>query len=186
MDIVSRVKNILVTPNTEWPVIAGEPTNTGQLYSGYIIPLAAIGPIASFIGFAVSGAIAGGIVAAIVSFVVELIAVFIIALILTKIAPMFGGRDDLGQAFKLAAYSRTPAWLGAIFGIVPILAVVGSVIALYGIYLLYSGAAPVLGVPKEKTVLYTVVAVIVSIVTFIVLGLVVGVIFGTMLGLSNR
>ena len=186
MDIVSRVKNILFTPNTEWPVIAGEPVNTSGLYSGYIVPLALIGPIASFIGLAVRGMVSGGIATAIVSFVVELIAVFIIALILAKIAPMFGGRDDTGQALKLAAYSRTPGWLGAIFGIVPALGIIGALIALYGIYLIYAGASPVLGVPKEKAVLYTVVAVIVSIVVLIVLGLVLGVILGVILGLGGR
>src|SRR6266704_1281620 len=48
--LLERAKNILLKPNAEWPVIAAETTSTGKLYTGYIVPLAAIGPIASIIG----------------------------------------------------------------------------------------------------------------------------------------
>ncbi len=55
MSLVARAKNILLQPKTEWPVIAGEQATTGSLYTGYIIPLAAIGPVASIIGWSVFG-----------------------------------------------------------------------------------------------------------------------------------
>src|SRR5664280_597388 len=42
MAIVDRVKNICLTPNTEWPVIAEEATSAGSLITGYVAPLAAI------------------------------------------------------------------------------------------------------------------------------------------------
>ena len=44
MTIVDRVKNILIAPKTEWPVIAGETATVQSLYTGYILILAAIGP----------------------------------------------------------------------------------------------------------------------------------------------
>jgi len=44
MDLVQRVKQILLSPRTEWQVIEAEPTTTAELYKTYIIPLAAIGP----------------------------------------------------------------------------------------------------------------------------------------------
>ena len=50
MAIVDRVKNICLTPNTEWPIIADEPTTTGDLITGYVVPLVAIGAAAGFIG----------------------------------------------------------------------------------------------------------------------------------------
>ena len=50
MALVDRVKNILLTPKTEWEVIDAEPTTVADLYKGYIIPLAAIGPVAQAIG----------------------------------------------------------------------------------------------------------------------------------------
>ena len=45
MNLVERVKNILLTPRPEWEVIDGEPATPASLYTGYIIPLAAIGPL---------------------------------------------------------------------------------------------------------------------------------------------
>ena len=42
MALVDRVKNILLSPRTEWPVIDAEPATVASLYTGYIMPLAAI------------------------------------------------------------------------------------------------------------------------------------------------
>ena len=47
MDLVGRVKKILLQPKTEWRMIDTERTSTQALYTGYIMPLAAIGPVAT-------------------------------------------------------------------------------------------------------------------------------------------
>jgi hypothetical protein len=44
MDLIARAKNILFAPKAEWSVIASETADTTGLYTGYIMPLAAIGP----------------------------------------------------------------------------------------------------------------------------------------------
>jgi hypothetical protein len=46
MNLVDRVKRILLAPRAEWAVIDNEPTTPAQLFTGYAMPLAAIGPIA--------------------------------------------------------------------------------------------------------------------------------------------
>ena len=43
MSLIERAKNICLTPATEWPVIAAEPTSPGTLVSSYVVPLAAVG-----------------------------------------------------------------------------------------------------------------------------------------------
>jgi hypothetical protein len=55
MTIIERVKNICLTPKTEWPVIAGEPTSSGALITGYVAPLAAVGAAAGFVGLSLIG-----------------------------------------------------------------------------------------------------------------------------------
>src|SRR5262245_61370270 len=40
--LIYRLKNILVTPKTAWPVIAEEPATTGSIFKGYVLILAAI------------------------------------------------------------------------------------------------------------------------------------------------
>ncbi|RAX14682.1 YIP1 family protein, partial [Pseudarthrobacter sp. AG30] len=47
--IIERIKAILTTPKTEWPVVAAEATSVNGLYSGYIAVVAALPIIASFI-----------------------------------------------------------------------------------------------------------------------------------------
>src|ERR1700722_9551938 len=112
MDIVARVKNILMTPKTEWPVIAAEPTDIAKLYTGYIVLLAAIPPLASLIGLTILGLPLGLIIThAVVNYIVGLVAVLVVGFIAAKLAPMFGGRDDLIQGIKLTAFTNTAAWV---------------------------------------------------------------------------
>ena len=51
MNLIERVKNMLVTPKTEWNVVAAEIPDTGKILSGYIIPLTLAGAVAAFIGY---------------------------------------------------------------------------------------------------------------------------------------
>lgn len=123
MNIVERVKNILLQPKTEWPVIDPEQTSTQALYTGYIMPLAAIGPIAMLIGLSVVGVqmpFAGTIRMSFpsllsqvaVSYALGLAGVYVLALIINTLAPTFGGTSNLMQALKVAAYGATAAWVG--------------------------------------------------------------------------
>ena len=55
MAIFNRVKGICLKPKTEWDAISGESPSTAELFKGYAVPLAAIGPIAAFIGGSMGG-----------------------------------------------------------------------------------------------------------------------------------
>ena len=50
MNLVDRTKSILLSPQQEWQAIDEEETSIGGLVTGYVVPLAAIGPVASLIG----------------------------------------------------------------------------------------------------------------------------------------
>jgi len=165
MDIVSRVKNIIATPKTEWQVIAAEPADIAGLYTTYIAPLAAIGAIVALVLTAIVLSFAAAIASALLSYVFGLVALFVIALVLSKLAPNFGGRDDVVQALKLLAYSFTPTWIASIVLIVPFVGLLVMLVALiYGIYLFYLGSTPVLGIPADKAVIFTLVGVVIAIV----------------------
>ncbi len=107
MSIVDRVKNILLSPKTEWPVIAGEATTTQSLYTGYIMILAAIGPVAMLLR-----SVGLGITGALVAYIVALAATYIMALIVDALAPTFGGEKNFMQSLKLTAYSYTADMAG--------------------------------------------------------------------------
>src|SRR3954470_5102228 len=55
MNVVERAKNLLLQPKVEWPVIDAEPHTVQGLYTQYIMILAAIGPVAAFIGYSLIG-----------------------------------------------------------------------------------------------------------------------------------
>jgi len=184
MSLVARAKNILLQPKTEWPVIAGEQATTGSLYTGYIIPLAAIGPVASIIGWSVFGfsvpfvgairyPIGISVRNGVVIYALSLVGVFVLALIIDALAPTFGGQKNQIQALKTSAYSYTAAWVAGIFNLIPSIALLGLLAALYSCYLLFLGLPVLMKAPEDKAVGYTVVVIIVAIVLYFVIGAVV-------------
>jgi hypothetical protein len=180
MDIVARAKNILLSPNTEWPVIAAESTTADALYTGYIMPMSAIPPVCALIGLSLFLGRLGfgfGLLGALVSWALGLVGIYIVALVAQWLAPRFGGGGDLLAALKLVAYSHTAAWVGGIFMLIPFLGILSFVMSLYGLYLLYSGA-PVIGVPHERALTYTAALVLCVIVVFFVISLILRMIFG--------
>ena len=54
-NLFTRVQNILLKPNAEWDVIAGETATPQSLFIPYAVALAAIPAVASFIGMQVFG-----------------------------------------------------------------------------------------------------------------------------------
>ena len=177
--IFARVKGILLTPSTEWPVIAAERSSTGAIYLRYVAPLVAIGVIATFLGQSLIGTsmgpfgmarvgIAAGLAHAILMFGLSFLQIFLISWLVDVLAPTFGGQRDSLAALKVTAYSFTPAWVAAVLNIIPMLGIVGILAGLYGLYLLYLGLPVLMRSPKEKSVGYTVVLVICAIVLSIV------------------
>jgi hypothetical protein len=181
MAIADRVKNICLTPTTEWPVIAAEPTSTGSLITGYVAPLAAIGAIAGFVGGSVIGRslpfigyyrvpLTSGIVYAVFTVVMAIVGVFILSLVINALAPTFGGQKDSQQALKVAVYSYTPAWVAGVLNILPLLGLLAVLGALYGLYLLYLGLPRLMKSPENQALGYTAVVVVCAIVLSIVVG----------------
>jgi len=184
MALMDRAKNILLQPTKEWPVIDTEQTTIAGLYTGYIIPLAAIGPLASLIGWSVFGLrlpfvgsmkipISFGIRNAVIVYVLGLVGVFVLGLIIDALAPTFAGQKNQIQALKVAAYSYTAAWVGGIFNLIPSLAILGLLVSFYSLYLLYLGLPVLMKAPQDKAVGYTVVVIIVAIVLYLIIGVVV-------------
>lgn len=179
MDLVSRVKGILLSPKSEWATIDTEPATVGGLYTGYIVPLAAIPAVAGFIGLTLLGynvlgtsiryPMTAGIEYAVTQYVLALVGTYVLALIIDALAPNFGGQKSQIQALKVAAYASTASWIAGVFAILPALAIL-SILGLYSLYLLYLGLPTLMKAPPEKAMGYTVVVIVCAIVVFIVIG----------------
>ena len=162
MALVERVTNILLKPRFEWPKIAEESATTSSLFTGYILLLAAIGPLAM--------AIKTGLGIALLSYAISLGVTYLLAMIVDALAPTFGGEKNFIQSLKLTAYSYTAAWIAAVLQLIPLLGGVLSLLgAIYAWYTFYLGVAVMKKCPEEKAVVYTVAIVVCGLLLGIVL-----------------
>lgn len=159
MDIIKRAKDILVTPKTAWHTIAEENQNQLVILTTYLIPLALIPALASFIGYGIIGhsvmgihvgSVGFGLRQAILSFISSLGGVYLSAWVISLLSPKFEQAKDFNRAFQLVSYSYTPIFVAGILLIIPSLSIVATLAGLYGLYLLYQGMTPILQTPDDK------------------------------------
>src|SRR5256885_6244014 len=149
--MASRARSVLFEPRTTFREVESEFTKPGAIWGKYVLPLAAIGPIAGAVGRLVFGkrialttltssvSISDAITWALISFVLSLVALFVLTKVISLLAPGFGGQKNDVQALKVAAYASTPMWLSGVFNIYARLVMVGVIVSVYSLYLLYVG-----------------------------------------------
>ena len=189
MSLIDRAKNIMVSPKTEWDIIANEEPNIQQLLMGYVLPLALIPTIAIIIGYGLIGiygfsSFTMGIAMGLVQFLNAILSVFIASFVIDALASSFASQKNMGRAVQLVAYSMTPVWVGGIFNLVPVVGWLGSLLGLYGLYLLYLGISPQMKTPEDKKVGYMIVSIIILIVVYFVIAAILTAILLSVFGLS--
>jgi len=184
--LIARAKAILLTPKTEWPVIAAEPATVGSIYTDYAVIMAAIPAVVHFLGSTLIGVsvpflgtfrvgFRRGAATAILSYVLALISVFVVALVVDVLAPSFSAQKSQVQAVKTVAYAYTAGWVASIIGVIPGLGIISALVGLgYGIYLINAGLPFTMKCPPEKSVGYTVVTIIVAIVASFIVNWIIG------------
>jgi hypothetical protein len=176
--LVARAKAILMTPDTEWEVIDAEPATPASLYRNYIMILAAIPPLATFLhavlfGYGIFGityrpSIAGALSTGVVHYALTLAGVYVLAVIVNVLAPSFLGHKDFVQALKLVAYASTASWLAGVFALIPGLGILG-LLGLYSLYLFYRGLPVLMKSPADKSLPYTAVIIVGAIVVGVII-----------------
>lgn len=178
--MIGRVKGMLLEPRATWKEIDSEFTKPGEIWGKYVVPLAAIAPIALTLGLLMFGqtiaftsltssvSLTSAITAGIGSYVLALLMVFVLSRIISLLAPGFGGQRNDVQGLKAAAYSSTASWVGGIFFLLPALWLVSLIFSLYSLVLLYIGLPILMKVPKDRAMGYTAVVIIVAIVVFLI------------------
>lgn len=191
MNIVDRAKNLIMQPKQEWQAIAAEPHTVQDLYTSYVMILAAIPAVSYFIGFSLIGSsmvgvgyrvpIAHGVAHMIAQYVLSLGLVYVFAIMIDALSPQFGGEKNFVQSFKIAAFAPTAAWLAGIFYVIPAFSILG-LLGLYSLYLLYTGVPILKRVSEDKAVPFVAIVLIAA----IVLGVVVNVLAALMIPTTVR
>jgi hypothetical protein len=183
--MIGRAKGMLLEPRATWKEADAEFTKPGEIWGKYIVPLAAIGPLALAVGMILFGrrvpftaltqpvSITTAVSSAVAAYVLALLSVFVLSRVISLLAPGFGGQRNDVQGLKAAAYSSTAAWIGGIFQILPALSLVSLLFAFYSLVLLYIGLPIVMKAPKDRAMGYTAVVIIVSIVIYLIAGAIV-------------
>ena len=178
MNIVERVKGFVTEPKTEWRAVDAEESTVQGLFTGYVMILAAIPAVAGFIGMCIVGSgvfgatvrmsIGAGVAHAVLGYILSLGWVYLLALVINAFSPKFEGHGEFMDAFKLAAFTPTPAWVGGVFNVIPSLWIIGFLLSLYSVYLLYVGLPILTEPPKEKELPYFCVVLLTMIVLTVV------------------
>ncbi|HEV2531467.1 Yip1 family protein [Phenylobacterium sp.] len=162
---MAQVFGMLVRPGETLDALADQPFGAAELYRGYVVPLAAVGPVCGAAGLLVFG---GGIARitlkmtllptlehAVVSYGLSLVAVYVLALTIAVLAPAFGGVGARVQALKLVTFAGTALWLSGLFDLYPPLGFpLGLLGGLYSLYALHLGLAPMMRVSHDRALTY--------------------------------
>ncbi len=172
-DLLHRIRNILMEPRREWPLIASEPGGLRRVLR-YVAILALIPAICGYVGSTYVGtevsagrfhdSLPVGIIKAVLSYLFSFAIVVLTALSTNAIAPLFGGKRGFANAFKLTAYSYTPVWLIGVALLVPGLRFL-TLLGLYALRLLWTGLPPLMGPDRKKVIFY---AVAIAVIAFVV------------------
>ena len=195
MDLKARVQGILLKPKEEWEKIKEETYPVSQLFTSYVLILAAIPVAAQFIGNWLVGqsipfygtyrwGFGSGLTRSILFYGMTLVSVYVLGIIINALAGSFSSRPDQLSAMKLAAFSLTPMWIAGVLSIIPTLGLLASLAGFYGIYLMYLGlTAGLMETPKDKVVTYLVVICVVTFVLMLAINLILGAIFAVGVGI---
>ncbi len=183
---LERAKALVTNPKETWVTIRGEATSVQELYMSWILVGAAIPPVCHFVGTILFGikvplinvtirpGLFDSLITLIISYGIGLLSVYVLALILSKLAPKFGGQEDLVSSLKLVAYSMTPVWIAGVLSLLglSILGIVQLVAGCYGLYLLFIGIPTLTGVPEGRRPTYFGASVLCSFVVMLVLSVI--------------
>jgi hypothetical protein len=156
-------------PEDEWKNIRKENCTIGKCYCSHVLLLAAIPPLAGYIGTTQVGwqVVArevnrltpqSALWIAILSYITILVAVFSVGKLIHWMGQTYGAKQTLPQCIALAAYTATPLFLIGIMLVYPLLwfnLLVGLPALAYTVYLLYTGVPIVMGIPKERGFLFS-------------------------------
>jgi hypothetical protein len=162
--VLSHVMGLLTQPKQEWRNIRDEKCTIQTLVKSHLGILAAIPPVAGFIGTTMVGwqigsgerthlTVGSALLIAIIAYFAIIACIMILGRTIHWMAKTYGSNPDEGHALALAAYTVSPLLLMGVVGLYPSLwlfMLVGLSAIAYSVYLLYTGVPVVMDIPQEQ------------------------------------
>lgn len=189
MNLIERVKAILLTPKTEWQVIDNEPATPPSMLTGFVLPMVLVSLVGSVIRhFAFTPLYASTnylLATVVIAFLAAILGFYISTYVIDMLAPSFGSEKNLGKSAQLVGYSGTPGYIAGLLSFIPVIGPLLSIAAwIYGIYLMYLGIGPLKKTQEDKKVVYLIVSYLVIIVVYFILMAVLGIVIFGIFGIS--
>ena len=188
MSLIGRGVYMILTPKTEWEIIAEEEPNADSIFMRYALPLIIASAAIAFIGYAFiwrggfddtvitwggsfeDKVINRGLYYGFQTIFIGVLGVWLTALLVNALAPYFGSEKNMGRSMLLVTYAMTPVWVGGLLMIYPPIGFIGLLFGLYGLYILYVGLPYMMKIPQEKIVTYRVLSIVILLDIYIGLG----------------
>lgn len=167
--LISRIWGLFLHPNKEWELIQREQANRSRPYLIYLLLLAAIPPLAGYIGATQTGwqigdgAITKLTVESTIPLCIAAYLAIVIGIYATGIAINWMGATytDLDKGdfsgLGLAIYSSIPLLVLSVVGVYPVIwlgLITLVVAACYSAYLLYKGVPILFQIPPDRGVMF--------------------------------
>lgn len=150
--LINRVLALLVEPAKTWRIIANEPDSGRLLVTRYVLLLASVSAVFSFLGGLLgSNGFVFSLVFAVVRLGVAVGSVWLMGILINAMAPSFGTVRNDNAAFKLMAYASTPLWVVGLLAVIPQLSVLAVLLGVgYSLFLFHVGCPIVLRTPESR------------------------------------
>jgi len=168
--LLSHAFGLFSHPDKEWASIRKEHETPTRLYVTYVVILAAIAPVCAYISTAHFGWAVGAdrliklteisaIQLSVLTYLAMLVGVFALGYAINWMARTYGAKEEHvpSNGIALAAYSCTPLFLAGFALLYPqpwFNAIVFLAAACYGAWLMFDGLPIVMGIEKDRAVMY--------------------------------
>ena len=180
--IARRAWSVVSRPREAWPGIRAERLAPLALIVLYVVPLSLLPAVAWIIGVLRGGylivlpdvgeniPLAHIFKSGALLVLASIFSVAVLAGVFWLLAPLYGVRRNINDAFKVAAYGTTPMWVAGPVLIVPTLTLVMAAATLHALYLYVSGLEDVFGVSSSDAAEFVGVSMVVLIALSILFG----------------
>lgn len=161
---LQHMLGVLYHPKQEWRLIKKEHYSAVRCYSSHMIYLAAIPPLAAFIGTTQVGwSLTGGelvkltvssaLPIALAFYLTLLIGAGIMAGFIHWMEKTYGSSSSFDDCMVLTTFTSTPLFLTGLAALVPILwldVLIGMAAVAFTVHLLYSGVPEIMAIPEDR------------------------------------